>query len=130
MIAALLELNHSLTLRAPLPALVFRLSQEFHRLFILGTVPALVRLAAALHTDFGRAFGTLSDLPPVAPMADIIRAYELITVTLGTVDSIAGRVLDEFLVPGLFEGSVKQLIHVVQRDEVLGTAFGWHVLRI
>lgn len=130
MIAALVKLNHSLALDAPLPTSVLRLGQKLHRLLVLRAVPSYVRLRPTLHTDLGRAFCALTDLFAVLATTDILGSNEFAAAALGTVDSVAGRILVELLVPVLLEGHVKKLFHVLQGNEVCSAALGGHVLRV
>lgn len=89
-----------------------------------------MQFAITLNTNLSRTPAALAELPSVTATANILWSDELAAGPFRTVDSVSGRVLDEFLVPVLFEGPVKKLFHMFQGDDVCGAAFGWHVLGV
>lgn len=130
MIAALLQLHYSLAPEASLPSLVLGLSQESYRFLVLRTIPCTMPLPITPYTDLGLTPRAPAVLPPVLGMVDILGADELVAAALDAVDTILGGVLDELLVPCLFELIVKQFVHVFQGDVVCGAAPGRHVLGV
>lgn len=132
MVTALLQLNHSLTPITPLPALILGLRQQLNRLLVFGTIPRAMPLAITSHTHLGLTLPTLPVLAVrvVGVVADVLGLDELVAALGRAVDAVAGRVLDELLVPRLFEVVVKKPVYMFQGDVVCGAAFGWHVLGV
>lgn len=127
-ITAFFEFNHGLAPEATLPTLVLGLCHKSYRILILGAVPTVMPPAVAAHTNLGPTLAALAILSPVVGVTNILGADELAASLLGTVNAVAGRVLDEFLVPGPLEFVVKKAVHVFQGDGSRGAALGRHVL--
>ena len=128
MIAAFFEFDHGLAPEATLPALVLGLCHKSYRILVLGTVPTTMPPAVAAHTNLGPTLIALAIFSPVVGVTDILGADELAAALLGAVVTVAGRVLDEFFVPGPLEFVVKQAVHVFQGYGGRGAALGRHVL--
>jgi len=83
--------------------------------------------AVTLAADLGLTSTTLAVLSSVllmhAPGLD-----PFATPSGGTINTIFGRVLLEFLVPGLFEVDIKQPFDMLKRNVVRSTTFRRHML--
>jgi hypothetical protein len=129
MIAAFLQLHHSLALVAPLPALLFRLFEELIRLLVLWALPREMPPAVAGATDLGLAAAAPTDLSAVFPV-DVFR-LDPFSAPLGwTVEPVPSRELCKLLVPGLLEGVVEQSVDMLKRDVVCGATLRRHELRV
>lgn len=129
-IAAFLQFDHGLAPEATLPTLVLGLRHKPYRILILGAVPTTMPPAVTAHTNLGPALVALAELSPVVGLTDVLGADELAAALLGAVDAVAGRILDELLVPVPLEFVVKKAVHVFQGDGGRGAALGRHVLRV
>lgn len=127
-IAAFFEFDHGLASEATLPSLVLGLCHKPQRFLVLGAVPTTMPPAVAAHTNLCPTLIALAILLPVVGVTDILGADELVAALLGAVDAVAGRILDELLIPGPLEIVVKQAVHVFQGDGGRGATLGWHVL--
>lgn len=130
MIAAFLELNHSLTSMAALPPFQLRLLEELVRLFVSGTLPRIVHLSITPTADFGPATATLTVLPAVVVAVYVLGFDPVAAPSRGAVNSVSRRELGILLVPGLFEVGVEELLDVLEWDVVGGAALRRHVLGV
>ena len=130
-IAAFLQLDHGLALEAPLPAPVFSDVEEFCRLWVVWTRSCSVPLEPAGCTHFGFAFAAHSNLAPFdARRRDMRWFYPFAATLRWAIQPIRGCEFCISLVPQRFELYVKQLIHMLQRYVVCGTAPRGHMGRV
>ena len=130
MVAALLELNHSLAAVTSLPPAFLRLLQKPVCVLVPGTAPGAMPFSVARIADLGMAAAALGKLASVNIAVDVLGLDPLPATPRRTVDAVPGGKLSVLLVPLLFEARVEQPLDVLQRDVVCRAASGRHVLRI
>lgn len=130
MIASLFELDQRPAVVASLPAGIFGLAEQFLGLFVAETVPASVIATAALAADTQGTSTTDAILLPTRAAFDAGRLDPLTTVLVGTVDAVRGGEFLEFAIPVALKLVIKQMLDVLERNVVVGTAPWWHVLWI
>ena len=129
MVASFLELDHSRTIVAALPAFLLGHFNENLRCRILRAVPGRVHLGVAYAANPCPASFAFAYLATILK-ADVIRFDPLAAMKSGAVDAIPSSVLLEFSIPGLFELLVKEPIDMLERNVLGSAAFWWHVHRI
>ena len=111
MIATFLELNHSLTIVASLPALFLRHLHYALGIFVLWTLSSRVILAVAQDAYFGAASTTAGVLSSRGQVnADLIRFNPFATAFSRAIKIFGGSVLFKFLVPKPLELIVEQAV--------------------
>lgn len=127
MIAPLLQLDHRAAAIAPLPALRLGHLDELPSRRILRALAGLVRAVVALTAHARAAAFAFPDAAARAVGGDGGGFDPRAAVAGRAVDAVAGGVFLEFVVPGLLEGLVEELVDVFQRDVVAGAAAWGHV---
>lgn len=113
-IAAFLELNHSLTIVASLPALFFRHLHYALGLLVLWALSSRVILAVAQDTYFGAASTTASVLSSRGQVnTDLIRFNPFATAFSRAIKIFGSCVLFKFLVPKPLELIVEQAVDML-----------------
>lgn len=130
MIAAFLELDHSLASVAPLPSFLLGLLEEPAGLFVPRALARIVHLGAAPAADLGLASAAFAVLPAIGVAADVLGLDPVAAAPRRAVDPVSGRELGVLLVPRPLEVSIEQLLDVLERDVVGRAALGRHVLRV
>ena len=135
MVAAFLQFNRGGAVEAALPALLFSDLGETLRGLVFRTFTTCMPFTIASAADFGpatAAFPVFAAAVRTARGVQVdIRGFDpFATSSCGTVDAVLGSVLLVLLIPFLLELCIKELLDVFQRNVVLSTAFGRHMLRV
>jgi hypothetical protein len=93
---------------------------------MFGLVPFVVARA----TNPSVAVSTCSTRAAIAMMTIIRRPDPFSTFRFGTVVAVSGGELGEFLIPCSLESVVKQIVDMLERDDVRSATSGRHVLGI
>lgn len=129
MVAALLQLDHSPTLEAALPAFLLSLLKDLICLFVLGALSRRVPFPVTQAANFGLAAAAFAHLAAFFSM-DVL-GFDPLAAPLGwAVDAVPGRELDELFVPAFLKCVVKQSVHMLQRDIIGSATLGRHELRV
>lgn len=131
MVTSFLQLDHSLAVVAPLPALLLGHLDQAGCLIVLGALSSGVIFATTTNTYLGAASPTTSIFSSSGHISlDFARLDPITAAFRRAIEVLRSRILFKFLIPKPLELIIKQTIYVLQRDMLLGAAARGHVLRI
>ena len=130
-VAALGQLDHRGAARTPLPAFLLRDLDEAFRFRVLGALGGAVGAVVADRADFGPAGFALADFAAEGGVElDVFGFDPGAAVARWAVETVAGSVLAELVVPLGLEGVGEQFVNMAERDVFGGAAARGHVGRV